>query len=364
MKGAKDAEAERESAAARAAPPAAPPPPAVAPGRPAPAPASVRAGAPPVPAAPGAPFIDRGLPIPAHYHEDRLVALVRDPEWIFVYWELEGSGCQKLADRFGAEFLRRNRWVVRVATLAEGGFYDVQVEPAAKNWYLQVRPDGRYQFEIGVLTPDGRFFLLARSEEVRTPTLEIGESAEGAWVVPDAEFETIIQAMGGRAALRPGASPVGAPGARAVRRIGAVTLPRQLFASGTVQRPRPIESASGRPRRPREAPAAAALSSAPGGPGAPPPAPPPAPMTRAAEPARATAALRPATRPATRTAARTAAILPSSTMVPKVIRRAEPAPPGASAPSVTSSWAAPAPLPRAAEKRKPPTGHRRRKTDR
>ena len=59
-------------------------------------------------------YIDRGRAVPDTYGDDRLVAFVRDPHWIFVYWELDGEGLARLRDLLGADACEHAQWVLRL----------------------------------------------------------------------------------------------------------------------------------------------------------------------------------------------------------------------------------------------------------
>jgi hypothetical protein len=109
-------------------------------------------------------------PIPWSYGETRLTALVRDPYWIFAYWEITGE-TQRLAEKaVGPEAWSAARPILRVHDASGRAHYDVAIEEEVRNWYLNVgQPDRAWYLEIGRLTRSGRFVMLARSNTVHTP---------------------------------------------------------------------------------------------------------------------------------------------------------------------------------------------------
>lgn len=111
---------------------------------------------------PPQPYIDRGPELPQHYGDDKLVAMVRDPFWIFFYWELEGP--------LGLEARSQKDWALRVHSLLEGTSYLVPIQAWTRNWYLEVAPAKRYRTEIGYLDASGKFRIIASSMEVETPS--------------------------------------------------------------------------------------------------------------------------------------------------------------------------------------------------
>jgi len=190
------------AAAAPAAPPAAAVPGVTA--APAAAPSSTAvpvAGTEPA----AGPYLDRGAPLPASYGLDRIEAMVRDPRWIHVYWELDGGHLDEVRARRGGAFVEAAAWVLRVHTeRIEGGFYDVPVDAGARSWYLKVEPERRYRVVIGLVGPGGEFEALAASREIVTPREEMSERLDEEWMLVRADFEKLLEFMGGRVVSVPG----------------------------------------------------------------------------------------------------------------------------------------------------------------
>lgn len=136
--------------------------------------------------------------LPAGYGTDRIAAMIRDPHWIFSYWEVTGDSRRKAEKRFGKD--RPNcRLIVRVfdRTGEEESFFDIEITPEARNWYINVAPGRRYQLAIGVRGPDGRFEQIAISNVAETPSAGISDVVDDRWMVPREIFERIFTASGG-----------------------------------------------------------------------------------------------------------------------------------------------------------------------
>lgn len=116
-----------------------------------------------------APAIDRGQYIPPSYALDRLVALPRDPRWIFCYWELAGGTLDRLRNELGIDAINHSAWVLRQHRIHEDVALDIEIHPSAGNWYIEVGKPGRYQFEIGLTDPKGEWHSLAATQEIETP---------------------------------------------------------------------------------------------------------------------------------------------------------------------------------------------------
>ncbi len=159
------------------------------------APSSVVAqeiGEPPQPMA----YIDRGLPIPDSYNLDRLVALVRDPEWVFVYWELNGATLENVKKERGAEFVDSCAWVMRLYRVDEESAADMEIDPAAGGWYIHVGRPGQYVFEMALLSPDGEWVSLVVSSILGAPYAGVSERIDEVWRLSPAEeaaLSSVIQ---------------------------------------------------------------------------------------------------------------------------------------------------------------------------
>lgn len=148
----------------------------------APAPGSTsRPPAPPAaPPPPAVPYIDRGRPIPDAYGADTLRLMPRDPEWLFVYWELTPQRLRQLRSRFTE--LHQKPWHVRLQDLASGTMHSTPIFLEACNWYLHVKPRGTYRAELGFMDGD-LFVAVLTSNTVKTPSNAISERVDERWMV-------------------------------------------------------------------------------------------------------------------------------------------------------------------------------------
>lgn len=138
------------------------------------------------------------LDIPSDYDIDRVQAMVRDPHWIFAYWEVTGERYGALQKQFGDEW-NRCRMILRVYDRSDGGVthFDIELSDDARNWYIHVSPERRYQISIGVLAPDGSFTEIAVSNTVETPRMGVSDIIDDRWMIPDELFDLIFAASGG-----------------------------------------------------------------------------------------------------------------------------------------------------------------------
>ncbi len=147
---------------------------------------------------------DRAMPpveaidVPASYGIDRIGAMVRDPHWIFSYWEVTPDKFAELEQKFGKRW-PKCRMILRVYDLTNRKKSHFDIEPGGdtRNWYISVRPERRYQVAIGMLSPGGKFIQIAISNTVETPRGTISDVIDDRWMVPDEIFRQIFAASGG-----------------------------------------------------------------------------------------------------------------------------------------------------------------------
>nr|MDF0369889.1 DUF4912 domain-containing protein [Nodosilinea sp. TSF1-S3] len=117
--------------------------------------------------------IDDGLPpLPDGYGESRIVLMPRDPQWAYAYWDTPHTHKEELR-RQGGEHLALRLYDVTGINLdhqAPHSLQQVGCDELAREWYMQIPVSDRdYQAEIGYLTGDGRWLVLARSNTIRIP---------------------------------------------------------------------------------------------------------------------------------------------------------------------------------------------------
>jgi hypothetical protein len=137
--------------------------------------------------------------------KDRLIVMVRDPYWLHAYWELSRKSIER-AKAALAQHWHHARPVLRVSEVQRDGattfmrqtVRDVEVHGGVNNWYIDVHhPPKSYQLDIGYLTPDGRFFGVARSNVVTTPTTTAGDAFDRNWAEVAKEFDRVFVLSGG-----------------------------------------------------------------------------------------------------------------------------------------------------------------------
>ena len=146
-----------------------------------------------VPSSPSQPVaahrLEGRFSLPPGYGDDRIVLMVKDPWWLYAYWEIQ-SGTERAArsqllpqEVAGLQSILRVYDVTGVEDPARANrSFDTSLSGLATNWYIHVNaPNRSFLVDIGLLANSGRFLLLARSNRVTTPRFGPSEIVDEAW---------------------------------------------------------------------------------------------------------------------------------------------------------------------------------------
>lgn len=143
---------------------------------------------------------------PPGYGDNRIVLLARDPWWIFAYWEIrkdkEEDVVRKMescGDTPAGSVLR----VYDVTDISFNGsnahsFFDIELKGLASSWYINVGlPDKSWVVDIGMVSKKGKFYLLARSNTIKTPRFGMSDQLDADWMMPEDEYWKMFSLSGG-----------------------------------------------------------------------------------------------------------------------------------------------------------------------
>ncbi len=141
--------------------------------------------------------------LPAGYNEDKLALLVRDPWWLFAYWEVTPVRRDEVARRMREAGGRDWKTVLRVYDVTQASlekprsFFDIELNFYTDNWYVDVGlPDREWMAEIGLRAQGGRFIALVTSNRVKTPSFGVSEVLDEEWMMPDDTYYRLIGLSG------------------------------------------------------------------------------------------------------------------------------------------------------------------------
>ena len=138
--------------------------------------------------------------------KDRIIAMVRDPYWLHVYWELSRSTYARAQAALGQEW-HTARPILRLMDVTsedttaacERHLRDIEIHGGVNNWYIDVAsPPRSFRVDIGYLSRRSKFFVLARSNVVSTPKAGVSDTLDENWVSVQEQFQKIYhQSSGG-----------------------------------------------------------------------------------------------------------------------------------------------------------------------
>jgi hypothetical protein len=124
-------------------------------------------------------FEEERFLFPESYGVNRVRLLVKDPEWLFAYWDVNPASLGDLGQGLGERALALSRLTLRIKDPVHGGSSDILLPPGARWWYVRGDSAPRsYRAELGVTLPSGEFRRLAESNTVVTP--RVGPSSQRA----------------------------------------------------------------------------------------------------------------------------------------------------------------------------------------
>lgn len=139
------------------------------------------------------------FPLPSSYNETAITLLVRDPFWLYVYWDLHREIKENLNRDFGAwerAPISLKVWEEQESGGIEPGYFNVAINPAIGHWYINVQPNRRYTVELGYFSSSGDFITLALSNTVITPRATVSEIVDEEWMCIEEDFRRLYHLAG------------------------------------------------------------------------------------------------------------------------------------------------------------------------
>jgi len=136
--------------------------------------------------------------LPIKYNDNRIVLLARDPWWVHAYWDIAESRITEVISSIPLHEREGLHWVLRVydvtgvkhftGTNGHSSF-DIDIEVEVRNWYIHANNPGReWCVDIGFKNNKGKFFMVARSNTIKTPYFGISNVIDEEWALPDEEY--------------------------------------------------------------------------------------------------------------------------------------------------------------------------------
>lgn len=143
---------------------------------------------------------------PQGYGDNKIVLLVRDPWWAFTYWEIRKEKEDEAIRKLESAGEKVQKSILRVYDITDvnfngrnaHSFFDIDLKGLANTWYINVNmPDRAWIVDIGIVSNKGNFYLLARSNSVRTPRFGMSDKLDAEWMIPEEEYWKMFCLSGG-----------------------------------------------------------------------------------------------------------------------------------------------------------------------
>jgi hypothetical protein len=124
-------------------------------------------------------FEEERFLFPRSYEVNRIRVVVRDPEWLFAYWDVNPRAFEAIRRELGERVVALSRLTLKIVDPDSSASEVVLLPYGARSWYARIDA-ARYHVvaELGITLPSGQFRSLARSNTVLIPRR--GPSAQGA----------------------------------------------------------------------------------------------------------------------------------------------------------------------------------------
>lgn len=138
--------------------------------------------------------------LPRSYGVDRLVLLVRDPYWLYAYWEVSATRMEEISAKYGPHVWNASRAVLRVYDVTginfngsnANSFFDCSLNEHADSWHINVPGANRtYCVDMGRLFPDGTFVTILRSNFATTPRDALSDNLDEEWMWIEGIYRTL-----------------------------------------------------------------------------------------------------------------------------------------------------------------------------
>jgi hypothetical protein len=131
--------------------------------------------------------------LPRTYGQDRIVLMTRDPFVVHAYWETSPERLEREKAWFGWGSKLSVRIYDITGVQFDGrnaiGYYDQEVSERTGTWYFDLgRPSHSFCADLGLLSPEGQFLTLARSNYVNMPRDGVSDVIDEEWMLVDEEF--------------------------------------------------------------------------------------------------------------------------------------------------------------------------------
>jgi hypothetical protein len=115
-------------------------------------------------------FEEERFLFPESYGVNRLRLLVKDPQWLFAYWDIDPGLLGGWRSELGERTMALARLTLRIYDPGHKEDTLILLPAGARSWYIRAEVAPRaYAAELGITLPSGEFRRVAASNTVETP---------------------------------------------------------------------------------------------------------------------------------------------------------------------------------------------------
>lgn len=115
-------------------------------------------------------FEEERFLFPRNYEVDRIRIVVRDPQWLFAYWDVNPRAFDRIRAELGERAMALSRLTLKIVDPQSSSSEVILLPYGARSWYVRVDATRRSAVaELGITLPSGQFRSLARSNAVHIP---------------------------------------------------------------------------------------------------------------------------------------------------------------------------------------------------
>jgi hypothetical protein len=139
--------------------------------------------------------------IPPDYQDTRMVLMVRDPYWLYAYWNVNSETQMQLSASSGRKY-EELHLVLRVYDVTDIKFngtnsnfyFDISLLHITNNWYINVsNPNRSFCVDLGYVRENGTFVTIVRSNIVTTPRDSVSDVIDEEWMIIEEDFRKIYR---------------------------------------------------------------------------------------------------------------------------------------------------------------------------
>lgn len=118
--------------------------------------------------------------IPFEYGKNRIVLLIVDPKFVFIYWEVQSDRMHEAVSKIG----HNAKLTLRFKNLETNNVWDVSIYERVGNWYLKLdHPEQRLAVDVGMKNDRGDFYSLATSNTMKLPRAGLAPRGPIKWML-------------------------------------------------------------------------------------------------------------------------------------------------------------------------------------